>query len=380
VEAFLHYLLQEDTPDFRKRTLPIKLARAYHRDRWRVSPWRLGSRVDGIPLERPIFLLGTQGSGGTLIGRCLRRNADVVTVSGGWRHWTGTDELGIVRNRMERLPPALWGSSHRSDIKNDTFGSTHTSAFASDVLLPHYRSTVEDADAALAARFRRLLREHLAVFAPDPMHARFLDKTHAYTVKMPLIAALLEDARPLFVLVVRNPYGACTWAVDRKPPSFRLQPTYDERLELLATHWANAHRIALEDAEEVGDVAVVRFEDFLTDPEAVVQALCAFADLDYHPGMVPRPGQERPWATLPGDRKWYPLYADNRLERTTATQRAIIELCCDEVAARFGYRPDGRSPAPAPIEIVGQQAPGSAVPPGPSSWEAVPSAAVACRQ
>ncbi len=182
--------------------------------------------------------------------------------------------------------------------------------------------------------------------------ARFLDKTHSYTVKMPLIAALLEEARPLFVLVVRNPYGACPSAVERKPPSFRPDVPAERRLELVAEHWANTHRIALEDGEGIGGLTVVRFEDFLADPEAVVKALCSFTSLDYDPEMIPRPGHAMPWATLPSDRKWFPLYADDRLERVTPEQISIVEARCAEIASRFGYRPDGHDARPSRVGVT----------------------------
>ena len=323
------------------RDVALKLARLYYRDRWRFSPRRLGSRVDRIPLERPIFVLGTQGCGGTLIGRCLRRDRAVVTVSGGSENWTGIDELGIVRNRVARLPSSLRGTR-----------AGHASAFATSELLPLYRGTAEDATGEDADRFRRLLREHIAVYAPDPARARFLDKTHAYTVKLPLISSLLDGADPIFVLVLRNPYVACRWAVERKPPDFRAGLPYDERLALIAEHWANVHRIVLEDANSIPNVAVVRLEDFLADPEAVVRALCGLVGLDYDPSLVPRPGQRRPWATLPGDRKWYPLYVDVRLGRPTRAESAVIARSCGELAERFGYTPDGTAAAPSPVELL----------------------------
>lgn len=341
--GFVRYLLDGDP-----RTGLVKVARIYYRDRWRVSPHRFGSHVDRVPLERPIFILGTQGSGGTLVGRCLRRSPAVATVSGGAEHWTGTDELGIVRSRMARLPRSLWGSSHRSDIQSGTLGAHHSSVFACDELLPFYRATADDAGPGDGERFRRLIREHLAAYRGT----RFLDKTHSYTVKVPLIAALLAESRPLFVLVVRNPYGACPSAVERKPPSFRADLSFERRLDLVAQHWANAHRIALEDAGALGELAIVRFEDFLADPASVVTALCEFVELEYLPSMVPQPGQRIPWATLPTDRKWYPLYADNRLERVTSEQVAIVGTHCGDVASRLGYRPDGRDARGNPIEIT----------------------------
>jgi hypothetical protein len=101
--------------------------------------------VDDVPLDRPIFLLGAQGAGETLIGRCLRRHRAVVTTSGNSDSWTGIDELGIVRNRMARLPRSLWGCKHRLDLEHSVYGTDHNSIYACDELLPLYRSTANDA-------------------------------------------------------------------------------------------------------------------------------------------------------------------------------------------------------------------------------------------
>src|ERR1051326_1072325 len=88
------------------------------------------------------------------------------------------DELGSVRNRMRRLPPVLWGNKFRADLDDPVQGTSHL--FACDALLPHYRMTSADARRDDAELYVRVLREHIAVYAP-------LDKTHTNTVKIPLL-------------------------------------------------------------------------------------------------------------------------------------------------------------------------------------------------
>jgi hypothetical protein len=336
----LRYLLSTDggTSGSRVRDVAIKAARVYERDRWRWSVRRRLPRVDEIPLDRPIFFLGVQGAGETLVGRCLRRSSAVVCMSGSSDHWTGIDELGVVRNRMARLPRSLWGCKHRTDLDHPLFGPDQSSVYACDSLLPRYRGRAEDADEDEARRFRRLLREHIAVYAHDPQHARFLDKTHTFTLKVPLLAAYLRDCDPRFVLVVRNPYSWCHRAVRRKPPSLRVPLGPDELLPIVAEHWANSYRIALEDASETGRLTVVRFEDFVADPEATVRRLCAALELEFEEAMVPRAGDTMPFATLPGDRKWDPLYPDSWLDDVTDREAAIVERRCGVLAERLGYR------------------------------------------
>lgn len=338
--AGLRYLLSAagGTSGSRTRDVAIKAIRLYRRDRWRYSLRRRLRSVDDIALDRPIFFLGVQGGGETIVGRCLRRNDAVVSMSGNSSYWTGIDELGAVRNRMGRLPASLWGCKYRTDIEHPLFGPNHNSVYACDALLPFYRRTAEDADEADGERYRRLLREHLAVYAHDPQHARFFDKTHTNTLKLPLLAEYLRGCDSFFVLVVRNPYNWCYRAVRRKRPDHRVVLAPEQEVRLAAEHWANSYRIALEDARRIPNVTVVRFEDFVAEPKRVVRELCAFVGLDFDDAMVPRPGDRFPFATLPGDRKWYPLFPDPWLAKVTDEDAAVIASECEPLASELGYK------------------------------------------
>jgi hypothetical protein len=351
--AGLGYLLSAagGTSGSRARDVAIKAIRLYRRDRWRYSLRRRLRAVDHVPLDRPIFFLGVQGGGETIIGRCLRRNDAVVSMSGNSGYWTGIDELGVVRNRMAHLPSALWGCKFRNDLEHPLFGPNHNSVYACDALLPFYRRTAEDAEEADGRRFRRLLREHLAVYARDPSRARFFDKTHTNTLKLPLLAAYLEGCDPFFVLVVRNPYSWCYRAVRRKRPAHRVAHSPEQELRLAAEHWSNSYRIALDDTRHVPNVTVVRFEDFVADPAAVVRRLCAFVGLEFDAAMVPQPGHRFPFATLPADRKWYPLFPDPWLEKVGGREPAVIASVCEPLAIELGYERPSTTDATLPQPV-----------------------------
>jgi hypothetical protein len=308
--------------------------------------------VDDIRLDRPIFVLGLQGGGTTLVTRCLLRHPSVVSMSGNSAYWVATDELGFVRNRMAALPSPLWSSSHRNDLDHPLFGTEHHSVWASDELLPAYRRVARGATPADARQFKRVLREHIAVYARDREGARFVDKTHTNSVKIPYVAALLEECEPFFVLVVRNPYKLCERAIRRKPPSWRTVPPRDEQLGFVAQHWQNATRLALEDGDRTGRFAAIRFEDFLTAPESIVRALCALVGLSYLADLIPRPGDRLPFATLPTDTKWYPLREDSSHADAGPEAVDIVRARCGELAARLGYGPEGEGPPAAPGLLI----------------------------
>jgi hypothetical protein len=344
----LAYLFQRD-PRGRAsllRMIAVKAERWRRRDRWRRSLRRHLTSVDRVPLDRPIFVLGMQGGGTTLVARCLLRHPSVVSMSGASDYWVATDELGFVRNRMRQLPSTLWSSAHRDDLDHPLFGSEHASVYASNLLLPQYRNTADDSTPADSARFKRILKEHIAVYADDARAARFLDKTHTYTVKIPYLDRLLDGHEPFFLLVVRNPYTMCYRAVRRKPPGWRQEVPYQDQLRLVAQNWTNSTRLALEDGPPTGRFLALRFEDFLQNPAGVIRAACTAAGLSYKDDLVPSASHQMPFATLPWDRKWFPLQGDEWRDKVGDVEAQIVEEECGEVAGQLGY---GRLTDTAPI-------------------------------
>jgi hypothetical protein len=319
------------------RMMAVKAERWRRRDRWRRSLRRHLSWVDHVPLDRPIFVLGMQGGGTTLVARCLLRHPSVVSMSGTSDYWVATDELGFVRNRMRQLPSTLWSSAHRDDLDHPIVGTEHASVYASNLLLANYRNTADDATPADSARFTRILKEHVAVYARDPQTARFLDKTHTYTVKIPYLDRLLEGNEPFFLLVVRNPYTMVFRAVRRKPPAWRRDLPYEDQVRLAAQHWSNSTRLALQDGPPTRRFLPLRFEDFLQEPEQVIQAVCGAVGLSYDDDLVPRAGHQMPFATLPWDRKWFPLGEDEWRSKVGETDARIVDEECGEIARQLGY-------------------------------------------
>jgi len=64
----------------------------WKRNNWMLNPRSWFGRFEEAEIDRPIFLLGVQGGGLTLLSRMLRRHPQVVSVSGNHRYWSGADE------------------------------------------------------------------------------------------------------------------------------------------------------------------------------------------------------------------------------------------------------------------------------------------------
>lgn len=307
-----------------------------------VDPRRFVRDYADVPIHKPIFFLGNQGGGLTLIGRMIRRNPSVVSIAGDHTYWTGPDEMQRV---MElRLPKSLKLArlKYKVEVDHDQLTAPRSWSYAADELIDSYRKTSKDLTLEDAAIFRFLIREALHRYGKGRKDARFFDKSQVYTVKLGLLNAILEDTDPHFVLVTRNPYVACYRAAQGKAIDMERYASFmslEERIDLCAQHWTNAIRSAVEDAKSVKRFKTVRFEDILDDPEGEVGGLCDFLGLEFNQNMLPQAHHTIPLGSRFPDR-WYPLITEvnaRYLDEIPTRLLEIIDERCGELAKTFDY-------------------------------------------
>ena len=316
----------------------------YRRNNWMFDLSRYYRDFNEIEIEKPVFLLGTQGGGLTLISRMLRRNKNVVSVTGDHQYWSGADEMQNVLGPI--LPPELTGIKHKAP-SDEVFLTPRGWLYATDRLIQDYRNDQSDVNPELKRRFRGILRWVIARNSSGQT-PRFTDKSQVFTVKVSFLNKLLEGSDPKFVLITRNPYAVCYRSAKGKARSLDLlkgEFSLKERVEFAAQHWTNSMKYALEDREKVDSFLVVRFEDILREPKEHLQAICSFAGLSYSEDMLPQPEHEIPFGSRFYDR-WYPLRPEvnkKYFKEMNPEHLKIISSRCEEYAEEFGYsRPDLR--------------------------------------
>lgn len=312
------------------------LARSYG---WVLDPRRL-RRMPEYPIDRPIFLLGTQGGGLTLLGRMLRRHPEVISASGNSSSWASADEIQNVFGLV--LPPELAGLRFKAP-PHPVLTAPRSWTYAARDLYPLYRKTAADATPELRAALERVIRYCAMRFARDKGRCRFIDKSQSYTVRVGLIYELLKQSDPKFVLLPRDPYvsvyrAAMGKAADMK--RLRGKLSYPQRIDVCAEHYANSMRAALEDAGQPGvAMHVVRFERLLQAPQESLRAICDFLELDFRPDMLPAAGHKFPLGSSRFDR-WYPLNPDVNLQYEPKLDALTLEKVnhyCGQIIQRLGY-------------------------------------------
>lgn len=340
--------MRSESPPMLDRALNAGDKLWYHvrRSDWLWYLRRFFDDYDHVDIDRPIFLIGNQGAGLTLVSRILRRHPDVVSITGDHTYWSGAGEMQRVM--VTRLPPELRlaGRIVGTDPEHPRYSPPRSWSYGCDDLVDSYHLTEDDLEQEDAEKFRVLIREAIHRRGNAGRANRFIDKSQVFTLKIRYIEAALADARPHFVLVTRNPYVSCYRAAMGKAGDMGRYARFlslDERLQLCTEHWSNTIGRALADSAYVGRFTTERFEDVLREPEESVRRLCDFVDLDYRDSLLPAQDDQLPLGSRFRGR-WHPLRTDVNDKYLDTISPRFVDLIherCGEIAADLGYEKPG---------------------------------------
>lgn len=237
--------------ELRKLIGRLRLADRY-RNAWEQYPHRLEIKsfylVRSKPVERPVFLLGTQGGGLTLIARTLRKHDATVYCSGNRYFWAGRDEMQEVG--WDFLHPQAPLRKHGSKMDLESFfGDFASKIYACDDLVDAFRVQQDDVSPDAVKSLRNLVAKYVSAFGLGKTVPRFVDKSQSFSLKIPLLLEAFPDAK--FVLVSRDPYplvhGRSSRIHFEAARQIGFQGSPRELLRLRAEHWRNTFQIAQEE-------------------------------------------------------------------------------------------------------------------------------------
>lgn len=317
----------------------------YHwrRSHWMIDPNFYLNHFENIKIKSPIFLLGNQGDGLTIISRVLRRIENVISVSGNYNYWAGADEMQQVFGLY--LPKELTGLRHKAP-QNSYFEPPLSWSYSSNGLLKYFRKTKEDFDPEI-----KIILQHIIKYCINKHSSknnenwRFIDKSQSFTVKVSFINELLKDYNPKFILISRDPYASCLRAAKGKAIDMKNhRDKYDliYRLKICCEHWENSMRLAFEDANKDNiNLLHVRFEDFLIEPEKITKQICEHSQLNYNDDLLPKSSDILPLG-IRFEKRWYPINKNVNepyYNKLTKENISIINKYCGEMASKLGYKP-----------------------------------------
>jgi len=313
--------------------------------RYEFNARRLLGGIARMPIDRPVFVLGVQGGGLTVLARCLYRHPQVVYASGNSDWWAGPDEIHNCNHIRDLPEPLVHRSYHFHNVgavveNHPRFGYQRSWLYAVDELLPAFRKRAADADEATARGLQRVLRKLIGAYAHDPATARIVDMSQLYSIQVAYVARMLEEFSPMFVIAARNPYAVCARAVAKEYVAAHgcVFTDPETKIACAVEHWTNSFRCALEDTRDLPRL-IVRYEDFMADPEDIVRRIGTFADLPFDSRQIPAPGQRFPLGSLV-DNKWFPLRSgenERYLERLDPALVRALNARAGDLIDRLGY-------------------------------------------
>jgi len=162
-----------------------------------------------------------------------------------------------------------------------------------------------------------------------------LEKSPPNLIRMRFLHALFPAAR--FIVVVRHPIAV----------SFATHKWSRTSIDSLVQHWLTAHEHLVEDSLEVRRVALVRYEDLLTNPEFELDRLFAFLSLPSHAGG---------WSVRPGLNEAYFSRFTSPRWPWRRREYARVAAAYESAVSPFGYSlldPDSlRAPAPEIAQLA----------------------------
>ena len=210
------------------------------------------------------FFLGCGRSGTTLVRVMFDAHPQLAIPPG----------TGLAKHMGERHAQYEVGGGIDVDrFERDVLASDRFSIWGLDEATVH-RALHDPAPATVADAVRRVY----AAYAASHGKPRYANKSHGYVLSIPVVAALLPEAR--FVHIVRDGRNVALSLID--------SPFGPNNVAAGARFWRRRVERGRFDGHRLGPgrYREVAYEAVVADPEAVLTDLCAFLELPFDPAML----------------------------------------------------------------------------------------------
>lgn len=289
--------------------------------------------------KKVIFFVGNQGDGLSFVTRIIRRNNEIISISGDNKYWSGPDEMATVMESVLPYNFRLPGILTRERLKTN-LRAPRSWSYGSNEYVNHYISTERDFNNEDSKKFIKAISTSLKRFSSDKI---FIDKSQVYSLKMRLLQKIFGN-KVYFIHITRNPLVSCYrasigYAGDLKRYSKKI--SHQELLKISVEHWNNTSNEILKSQKKVMNYKRFKFEDILERPEEGIKQICDFIGIEFNNNMLPSPDHSLPKYSKFKDR-WYPIRKnlnDKYLNKIDIKSKNFIKKKLNvELVSKLGYK------------------------------------------
>ena len=286
-------------------------------------------------VNKPIFLLGMQGGGLTIISRILRRSRNVVSISGGSNYWSGADEMNSVLGSSQSNEYA--SIEHIKNLPSEIVVGTDWICGTNKYIKMFH---AESADDKAMMYFNKVVYTVGNLFGGK--NFRFIDKSQNYALKTKLLIKTFHPSRPIFIFLTRDPFAQCFKVASGEYFTNRYLKRnldFNQRLSLACESWANYIQKFEEDTTGYESVMIMRFEDIVLDLENSMKKICEYCDITFEKNILPTSDDIVPYGSRRKER-WFPVHEDinaKYYDKIDASSIKIIDSMIGNLAKKYGY-------------------------------------------
>lgn len=287
--------------------------------------------------KTPVFIVGHQGNGSTIISRIIKKSDDFITVTGGKKYLGGADEMQSVMGLF--LTHKFTGIIHKYP-KIESFTRRNGWFYASNKFISYFKFNQYDFTKKDERIFTLAIKTCLirnSIFK-SKFKSRFLDKSQSYLLKIELIKRILKDQSPKFIIIVRNPLATCWRAAFEKTGLANQKVNLHKRLEMSVEHWNNCFYEILKYKSD-NAVKIYRIEDLVSNIDHGMKDIFTFIESDYDIDFLPGPDEKMGIGSLRGER-WFPVRTEvnkKRISNVPDWAKDYINEKCKEGVEYFKY-------------------------------------------
>lgn len=310
----------------------------WKRNNWMLDFRRLYSYGKEIEIYKPIFLIGNQGEGLTLVSRMIRRNRNLLNITGNYKYWSGADEMVAV---MEGMLSENISTTFKNAPTHELFQPPRSWSYAINDLYDFYKKSKNDVLNVDKEKLIYAIKYSIKRHSRNLENPRFIDKSQVFSIKLNFIEKILRNYKPFFVHIMRNPYVSIfRAAIGQAKDMDRLinKIPLNDRVEYCIQHWKNVALHILQNRDHL-NYLFIKFEDILKNPEENLEKICQFIEIKFKKTMIPSVNDIIPYGSR-FKQRWYPLQTNINEKYMKMIDTNIISQInsqIGELIEKYGY-------------------------------------------